>query len=461
LGFFIPSQFHPLFKNFVLPAYINFSGNVGEYTVFIGYTVMALSAIAVIKNKSKETKFWISSALIFLVLSLGPVLHVNGITHITLNGNDFYLPLPYTILMHIPLLSIARVPARWDVLVVLSLAVLSAYGLNYIFNNIKVNKRLLFIFITLLILFEFLSIPYPMSSAKVPDIYNQIADEDEDYAILELPYQQYLYTNIYLYDQTVHEKRLINGFVSRPPASIGEFLSLTPFIGQLAGSSTVPSMDEITGQNITEVGQLILNYYSIKYIILHDENLLKNQSGPFIDFLEVIPKEKLFIEQYMTDEESDSAKTLLNSSLVENVTSYENGSLIVYKIREQPLKTFLTLKSGWHDLENWGGKSTRWMKDEAFLLIYSDKNKSSNLSLATFSFQKPRKLEIYAEDNMLIQETLPLGFKTLTIPVKLKKGTTYIRLHAPKGCERPIDIKELGSNDPRCLSIAIQNITIF
>ena len=32
--------------------------------------------------------------------------------------------LPYAVLMHIPILSLARVPDRWDVLVMMSLAVL-------------------------------------------------------------------------------------------------------------------------------------------------------------------------------------------------------------------------------------------------------------------------------------------------------------------------------------------------
>lgn len=459
LGFFIPSQFHPFFRNLALPIYANFSGNVGEYTVFIGYTVMALSIIAYIKDKSKETRFWTSSVLIFLVLSLGPVLHINGVTNITLKGHEIYLPLPYAVLMHIPLISIARVPSRWDVLVVLSFAVLSGYGLKYIFNCIGKNRPFLFVIITLLILFEFLAIPYPMSSARVPNFYSQIANENEDYAILELPYNQYLYTNLYIYYQTLHQKRLVNGAVSRTPRSIEEFLSQTPFIGQLTGSSIMPSIDEITGQNITEQGQLILNYYHIKYILLHDNNLLKNQSSSLIDFLESIPKEKLFVDQYMTKEESNSAKTLLKSGIVESATSYENGSMIVYKIKEQPLRPFITLQSGWYGLENWG-KPTRWMNDEAVIRVYSDGNKSLNLSLTAISFHRPRTLEIYANNNMLIRETVATGFRTLATPIQLEKGGTLIRLHVSEGCERPIDIKELDDDDSRCLSMAIQNITI-
>jgi hypothetical protein len=79
VGFFIPTPFHPLFKEFVSPIYANFTGDLAEYTVFVGYTVLLLSAVALLKSKDKEVKFWAVSALTFFILSLGPILHVNGI----------------------------------------------------------------------------------------------------------------------------------------------------------------------------------------------------------------------------------------------------------------------------------------------------------------------------------------------------------------------------------------------
>jgi hypothetical protein len=48
----------------------------------------------------------------------------------------------------------------------------------------------------------------------------------------------------------------------------------------------------------------------------------------------------------------------------------------------------------------------------------------------------------------------------LEVPIKLDKGTNIIRFHVPDGCERPSDIIELKNPDKRCLSIAIQNITL-
>ncbi len=113
LAFFIPAQLHPIFKEAVSPIYENFTGGWAEYTVFAGYSVIFLSLVAFIKIRSKEIKFWALSAIVFLILSLGPILHINGVSYDS-------IPLPYSIIKHIPIISIARVPSRWDVLMFMS-----------------------------------------------------------------------------------------------------------------------------------------------------------------------------------------------------------------------------------------------------------------------------------------------------------------------------------------------------
>ena len=112
LGFFIPTVFHPVFKDYVAPIYANFTSNYAENTVFVGYTVILLSLLALIKIKTLEIRFWAASTFIFFVLSLGPILHINGIFEIPLEGPYCtYIPLPYSILMQIPVFSLARLPA--------------------------------------------------------------------------------------------------------------------------------------------------------------------------------------------------------------------------------------------------------------------------------------------------------------------------------------------------------------
>jgi hypothetical protein len=116
---------------------------------------------------------------------------------------------------------------------------------------------------------------------------------------------------------------------------------------------------------------------------------------------------------------------------------------------------------GWHGLEDWGGTPTRWMSDDATLMIYSDENRTADLSLQALSFYRPRTLEIYVNDLPHIWAEVPTeGFVMVNVPISLNEGANIIRLQVPEGCERPCDIPELNNKDPRCLGLAFQNITI-
>lgn len=441
LGFLIPSTLHPVFKQFVSPIYNNFPGNIAENTVFIGYITLILVIIALKKVKIREVKFWTLSAVIYFILSLGPFLHVNGITSLQFRGFNLLLPLPYSILMHIPVFSIARVTSRWDVLLMLSLAVLSGYGLKYIFYSYrKVPGALIFFIISSLILFEFLSIPYPTASGDVPLFYKQIAREHENYAIIEIPNITPIQTDpTWIYYQIVHKKKLINGFVNRPPTYIAEFLGSMPLINlltQIDWSTNIPKIGkDIINQNLTEIGAPILNYYDIKYIILHSNS--------------------------MTEGQLDFANKLLKKTLKEDPLDYKNESMIVYKINRVSPKPFATLGNGFYDLENSTGILSRWMQSDATLRAYSSENLTVNVSLLVTSFYRNRTLEIYKGDDLLVHPIIsPSNFMNITISVHLSKGENLIRFHVPEGCERPSDKPELGNPDSRYLSLTFRNISL-
>ncbi len=113
LSFFIPSVLHPVFGNITTEIYNNFSGNTSENTMFIGYTVILLSLLAVYRLKgNKYVKFWLIAALSFSIISLGPLLHVNGKTSFTEFNTT--VPLPYLVLYYlIPFLDNCRTTGRF------------------------------------------------------------------------------------------------------------------------------------------------------------------------------------------------------------------------------------------------------------------------------------------------------------------------------------------------------------
>lgn len=277
LGFFVPSRMNPILVKYLPKVFVGIS---------MGYTVLLLASIAILKVKKKEIRFWTLSTLIFLIFSLGPKLHING------KMLDF-VPLPYSILMNIPIISMARTPTRWDVLVILSLAVLSGYGLNYLFKEnkyIKLNNvKYIMIIISTLIIFEYLAIPVPMSDAKIPQFYQELRKDHENYSIFELPATKA--NSHYMYYQTLHEKKMVNGYISRQPPYTMKFRKKL-FINQLYYLS---KNDNIT-DNITEYGKTILNNYSIRYIILHEQYMKKGQIDIANNLLKNISMKKRYKE---------------------------------------------------------------------------------------------------------------------------------------------------------------------
>jgi len=442
-GFFIPAQFNPFFENIVAPIYQYFTGNMAEYTVFLGYATMLLALLAIIKFRTSETKFWLYSALIYLTLALGPLLHINGVVTIPVEGYTTTILLPYTFLMNVPIFSMARAPSRWTVLIVLSLAVLAGYGLSYLFNKFEGkyirNCPLNYIFgivITVFILFEFLAVPYPMSSASIPTIYGEIASDPDDYAIFEIPAN----TGVaqYMYYQTTHGKALVNGYASRTPESSLAFRQSTPLIRELTLLKD-DVCDDIINQNASEVGIAVLNHYNIRYIVIH-RNYLKKEELQFI-----LP--------------------LVNRTLNSTPKTYEKDNIIVYRVDESAQKTFMILSDGWNALEKWNDGPGRWMRKNASIFIYSPEDQDCTLSFEVGSFHIERDLSLYVNNELTgTYHISKKGYPDNTpdeiqLNIHLNKGDNVVQFAVSQPGTIP---SEVGAwNDDRELSLAFQNIRII
>lgn len=112
--------------------------------------------------------------------------------------------------------------------------------------------------------------------------------------------------------------------------------------------------------------------------------------------------------------------------------------------------------SGWYGQE----KPHRWMQEDGAVFVSSDQDCIANLSLQTFSFYRPRTLVVYSGDELAVQVDLPVSLINVSVPIYLAKGANTVRLHVPEGCDRPSDKSELNNPDSRCLSVAVQNLTV-
>jgi hypothetical protein len=192
LAFFLPSSHHSIWGSLVKPLYYSyFTGNATEQTVYMGYMVLALSLIAVVKAPKEQTRFWLVSAIAFFVLSLGPFLHINGMDTLELGGISVWFPLPYLPMLYIPVLKAMRGPSRFAIMGMLALSVLAGYGVAHLLKRFEgqVGATLgcLGLLLTLISL-EFSIVPVPLVDARIPKVYERIAREpSQGGTILDVP----------------------------------------------------------------------------------------------------------------------------------------------------------------------------------------------------------------------------------------------------------------------------------
>jgi hypothetical protein len=259
----------------VEPIYARFTGNIFEQTVYIGFVVLALALIAVVKVHQAETRVWTLCAIIFFVLALGPFLHINGKDLFSLGDVRFYIPLPHLLFGFIPVFKGARVASRFDVMLMLSLAVLVGFGLRYVldrFDRKQWGTRGQAVFLGMIgavILGEFVSVPLPILTATVPPIYAEIGrDETRTGSLLDVP----LGIDIakYQYYQTAHRRKLLTGFSPRPSHVLKEYANTFPLIKTLKEQDRI--LDGEWPWDRQDAQQLI-DVFDVDAIVLHRKYL--------------------------------------------------------------------------------------------------------------------------------------------------------------------------------------------
>jgi hypothetical protein len=176
--------------------------------------VALVAIVAAIRTGWRPTRFWIALTVTFALLALGPFIHVAGI------NTD--IPGPWALARYVPLVRLARTPARLAIVAMAGLSVLFAGALCYLGDRWPHRRRLLLSAVGAVMLFELLPAPRPLYSARVPAFYSRVAAEPGDMRIMELPVgvrdgtsSVGNFTARSQFFQTVHGKPLIGGYLSR------------------------------------------------------------------------------------------------------------------------------------------------------------------------------------------------------------------------------------------------------
>jgi hypothetical protein len=270
VSFFVPYFGHPFFKKYVASLYRKFT--VDPY--FLGYLALILSIYALFKVEFKKVRFWFFASLFFGIMSLGPYLHILGKVYKN-------VPLPYLLMQKIPFFAFARSPNRFSIILYLSIAVLVGYGLSRLLSKKVYFKIFLSPFFAFIILWEFLSIPFSIpENMVIPNFYKKMGEEKENYAILEFPLEDNYYPHArahYMYYQTIHNKKILNGDVSHWSSYARKFIE--------------------KGDALLE-DKNFLKDKGIKYILLHASFLGGNE----LERLNNLLKDKFKLSRFSTEE---------------------------------------------------------------------------------------------------------------------------------------------------------------
>ena len=272
-------------------------------TLFLGYGILALALLGYLVRR-REARVWLWSVMIFGILSLGPLLTINGQNRFNLDGLEVTYPMPFALLHYIPLINANRVPNRFGIPLTMALAVLVGYGVAWLLEQINQWRTAkesttgitlpasrstlhasrfplpligLTIVILILLLFDQFSAPLPMTDARIPEVYAQIGAEAGDFTLMQLPLG---WRNSYgalgaertqlQYYQAAHRRPMLGGNTSRNPAFKFDYYANIPLFYALTEVELYRGVDELTLQRAREQAAELMALYNIKYLVIHD-----------------------------------------------------------------------------------------------------------------------------------------------------------------------------------------------
>ena len=214
------------FRDAARPLWQPLSKYVTEASVHVGWSVIALAVYGWrhrVRVALQHAGFWIIVILFFGVMALGPNLKIGG--HeigigpgISLMGHEHVnvLVLPYAVLWLVfPPWRLSGVPTRMMVMVQLAAAILAAAGWLAMRTSPSRRTRLAAIALLAIAVIEYLPYPLPITPPVLPPYVTALAALPEG-SVIDLASNG----PQALYYQTVHEKPMAFGYISRTPTSV-------------------------------------------------------------------------------------------------------------------------------------------------------------------------------------------------------------------------------------------------
>ncbi len=214
LALVTPNPNHPLVRSLAHDWQGAAPSDFIEFTGAQSLVAIALVAWAVWRAGYRPRAGWWWLTIGFAALALGPFVYFAGL--------NTHVPGPWALLRYLPVVSAARSPTRFAVVVSLGVAVLLAGALEAIGRRWPQRRGLAVALAGVAVCVELCPVPRTLFAATIPSVYDVIAADLRPVRVLELPAgvrdgvsSDGNFSARYQFNQTRHGKPLVGGYLSR------------------------------------------------------------------------------------------------------------------------------------------------------------------------------------------------------------------------------------------------------
>ena len=221
LGLVSPSFANPFWADIARHSAQVLGTNLGEGSSYIGVIGGILAIIGIIRRRA--ARWWLFVAFVAWLLALGPVLKIYDQAFTAkVAGYDAVLPLPFALIMDLPVFELARAPGRFMLLFAAMFALLTGYGMCEVWSSRALSGRHPYGRMAFAVLCVFLLVEdyklfaqFPNVPAEIPRPIHNLRGRRDIRAIYNAPYDDLLAAKEAMYLQTAHHKPLIAGHDTR------------------------------------------------------------------------------------------------------------------------------------------------------------------------------------------------------------------------------------------------------
>ena len=401
--------------------------NAHNSTVALGYVAIALGVLGLVVRRNVALPLGVA-LLALVVMSLGPVLQVAG--------NETGVPMPYTLLNNVPFIGASRQPLRFLATAAMVLSLLGAYGFAWLLSRLRGSGLRAWVtsVALLLVALELFNLPRHLETTRTGDEIAFLRSSAEPGAVVELPYGEY--SALSLLHQTAHQRPIVGGYTSRHFPY--PFADAAPGLAQLVRADAAPLVEEdVLAPPASQTAAESLDYYGIRYIVVHKTDLATGRYGSLEEVLEA-----LFEGQS---------------------PAYENNELVIYRVEPQAASggtlPLVGLGSGWHSVEpnpihRWTGSNIGDGNALVWIGIPPAAEGSYRLQMTAYSYQSPRTVTVELDGMPLAEQTLTPAFTDINIDLgRLQAGNHILLLRVHEPPENP-------PGDERKLAIGVTHIGV-